>query len=241
MAASSDARGDAQARGAQGSRGGPLPRGAGARPRQGRHHRQAPHGAEDGVPRRGRVGASREPTAGELRAWYAKNARRFALPGRASFRHLYFSPDRRGERARDERRAALAKLAGSQRMRPAAARSPTPSCSRTTTVIARRSRWPRVRTAVRRGAVPARAGRVAGADRVGLRLALVWVDSIEPGRVPAFEEVEAAVKAAWLAEQQADAWQQGVRGDAGEVHGAAARRRPRRRLPDAAQRGEASP
>jgi hypothetical protein len=35
---------------------------------------------------------------------------------------------------------------------------------------------------------------------------LVFVDSAVPGRVPAFEEVEADVRAAWLREQKALAW-----------------------------------
>ncbi|HWJ18008.1 MAG TPA: peptidylprolyl isomerase, partial [Geobacterales bacterium] len=36
---------------------------------------------------------------------------------------------------------------------------------------------------------------------------LVFVDTLIPGSVPAFEEVEADVKVAWLAEQKAQAWQ----------------------------------
>ena len=36
---------------------------------------------------------------------------------------------------------------------------------------------------------------------------LVFVDTLIPGRLPAFEEVEADVKIAWLAEQKAQAWQ----------------------------------
>ncbi len=52
------ARADAEPRGHEGPRGDPLPRSAGARARQGRHDRQAPAGAEDGVSLRGRVGAS---------------------------------------------------------------------------------------------------------------------------------------------------------------------------------------
>ena len=42
------------------------------------------------------VGAAREPDRAELEAWYAKNSNTFAQPNRVSFRHLYFSPDRRG-------------------------------------------------------------------------------------------------------------------------------------------------
>src|SRR5207344_1334274 len=48
------------------------------------------------------VASAHEPTSDELRGWFEKNHDKFALPGRVSFRHLYFSPDRRGERARDD-------------------------------------------------------------------------------------------------------------------------------------------
>jgi len=36
---------------------------------------------------------------------------------------------------------------------------------------------------------------------------LVYVETVIPGRVPAFEEMEADVKTAWLAEQKQHAWQ----------------------------------
>jgi len=58
------------------------------------------------------VSALREPTREELKAWFEKNSGRFALAPRASFRHLYFSPDRRGPRAREEAARALDKLRG---------------------------------------------------------------------------------------------------------------------------------
>ncbi len=58
------------------------------------------------------VAAAKEPTTAELKEWFGKNSARFALPSRVSFRHLYFSPDRRLERARDDAAKALAKLAG---------------------------------------------------------------------------------------------------------------------------------
>ena len=40
---------------------------------------------------------------------------------------------------------------------------------------------------------------------------LVFVDTAIPGRVPAFEEIEAEVKSAWLAEQKAKAWEKAYR------------------------------
>ena len=36
---------------------------------------------------------------------------------------------------------------------------------------------------------------------------LVFVDTVVPGRIPAFEEMEPDVKTAWLAEQKQQAWQ----------------------------------
>ena len=58
------------------------------------------------------VAAAREPTLEELGTWYEANRDQFAFPPRVSFRHLYFSPDRRGAHARDDAAAALTKLAG---------------------------------------------------------------------------------------------------------------------------------
>ena len=40
---------------------------------------------------------------------------------------------------------------------------------------------------------------------------LVFVDTVIPGRVPEFEEVEPDVKTAWLAEQKAPAWESRTR------------------------------
>ena len=46
-----------------------------------------------------------------------------------------------------------------------------------------------------------------GPVQSGLGWHLVFIDTAVPGRVPAFEEVEAEVKAAWLGEQKVLAWQ----------------------------------
>ena len=53
------------------------------------------------------VSALRDPSLEELKAWYAKNESQFALPARITFRHLYFSPDKRGAAARDAAVKAL--------------------------------------------------------------------------------------------------------------------------------------
>jgi peptidyl-prolyl cis-trans isomerase C len=57
------------------------------------------------------IAALQEPGDDELRAWFAANSARFALPPRASFHHLYFSFDR-GRSARDAASAALTRITG---------------------------------------------------------------------------------------------------------------------------------
>ncbi len=51
-----------------------------------------------------------EPTEAELLAWYGDHPEGVALPGRVTFSHLYFSPDRRGSNARDDAARALVGL-----------------------------------------------------------------------------------------------------------------------------------
>ena len=80
------------------------------------------------------VAAAHEPSTAELKAWFQKNSDKFALPSRYSFRHLYFSPDKRGKNAQQDAAKALAKISG----QPEDSASsllfwPTSSCSRTTT------------------------------------------------------------------------------------------------------------
>src|SRR5271167_3585085 len=48
------------------------------------------------------VAAAHEPSTAELKAWFEKNSNKFALPSRYSFRHLYFSPDKRGKNAQED-------------------------------------------------------------------------------------------------------------------------------------------
>src|SRR4029450_12462709 len=67
------------------------------------------------------LAALREPANAELAAWFAERAARFALPARATFRQLYFSPDRRGARAREDATLALEQLASGPADAPAAA------------------------------------------------------------------------------------------------------------------------
>ncbi|WP_439375638.1 peptidylprolyl isomerase [Bradyrhizobium sp. DASA03120] len=51
------------------------------------------------------------------------------------------------------------------------------------------------------------AGSWQGPVESGFGWHLLFVDTVTSGRLPAFEEVEAEVKTAWLAEQKVQAWQ----------------------------------
>ena len=150
------------------------------------------------------VAALREPTTEELRAWFASNAERFTRPARATFRHLYFSPDRRGQRAREAAAAALPKIAHE------------PMDSRVATALGDPFMFQdyygdRAPDDVAKTFGPgfARAlfevapGAWAGPIESGYGWHLVWVDALTPARVPAFEEVEPDVKTAWIEDQRA--------------------------------------
>ncbi len=154
------------------------------------------------------VASAREPSAAELRSWYSKNSDKFAQASRVSFRHLYFSPDRRGARARDDAQSALAKLAAQPEDSKLAASLADPFMFQEYY----RDRAPEFlgkefgpRFAVE---VPKlKAGSWQGPVESGFGWHLVFVDTAIPGRVPAFDEIEGDVKTAWLSERKAVAWE----------------------------------
>ena len=154
------------------------------------------------------VAAAHEPTSAELKSWYDKRRVQFAEPPRVSFRHLYFSPDTRGAHARYDAASALAKLAGE------------PEESKLGASLADRFMFqdyyrdrapeylgkefgPQFAQAVTKLAP----GSWQGPIESGFGWHLVFVDTVIPGRVPEFEEIEPDVKTAWLAEQKALAWE----------------------------------
>jgi hypothetical protein len=149
------------------------------------------------------VAAAREPTSGELKRWYDEHRDGFALPSRVSFRHLYFGPDRRGARAQDDAARALARLAGQPADAPLAASVADPFmfqdyyADRTTEQLAKEFGAPFAQAVAKLAP-----GAWQGPIESGYGWHLVFVDSVVPGRVPAFEEAEADVKTAWLGEQK---------------------------------------
>jgi peptidyl-prolyl cis-trans isomerase C len=154
------------------------------------------------------VAAAREPATKELVTWYQANRDQFASPPRVSFRHLYFSPDRRGAHARDDAAAALTKLAGQPEDSNLAASLADPFMfqqyyrDRAPEFLGKEF-GPNFALAVAKFSP----GSWQGPVESGFGWHLVFVDTLIPGSVPAFEEVEADVKIAWLAEQKVQAWQ----------------------------------
>jgi peptidyl-prolyl cis-trans isomerase C len=154
------------------------------------------------------VAAAHEPSTAELKAWFEKNTDKFALPSRYSFRHVYFSPDKRGTKAHDDAAGALAGIVGQPEDSPL-----IPSVAdrfmfqdyygdRTPSAIAKEF-GPQFAVALEK----LKPGSWQGPIESGYGWHLVFVDTLIPGRIPAFEEVESDVKTAWLGEQKAQAWQ----------------------------------
>jgi hypothetical protein len=154
------------------------------------------------------VAAAYEPSTAELKAWYENNRDKFALPSRVSFRHLYFTPDRRGQHARDDAVNSLSKLAGQPQDSKLAAALADPFMfqdyyrDRAPDYLGKEF-GPQFAQAVTK--LPP--GSWQGPIESGFGWHLVFVDTVIPGRSPAFEEIEGDVKTAWLGEQKVQAWE----------------------------------
>jgi hypothetical protein len=151
------------------------------------------------------VAALREPTPDELRTWFEKNSERFTLPARVTFRHLYFSPDRRGPRAREDAARALQKIAGKPMDSPEATALGDPFMfqdyygDRAPDDVAKA-----FGPGFARALFQLTPGAWEGPIESGYGWHLVWVDAMPPARVPAFEEVEADVRTRWIEDQRAE-------------------------------------
>ncbi|OWW05421.1 peptidylprolyl isomerase [Rhizobium sp. R72] len=143
-----------------------------------------------------------EPSSARLKEWYATRSDRFALSPHLSFRHLYFSFDKRGEAARQAAEAAISSVAGKPFDSPQVASVADPFMFRnyygdaTPDQMAKEFGPDFAKTLF-----TLKPGSWQGPVQSGYGWHLIWVDSIEPGRVPAFEEVAPAVKSAWLDER----------------------------------------
>jgi hypothetical protein len=151
------------------------------------------------------ISSLREPQINELKAWFNQNQTRFALPTLISFRHLYFSPDRRGAHVRDDALAGLQKLNASSNNEDALRELADPfmfqddygerSLDQVANIFG---------TEFAKSLFALRPGSWQGPIESGLGWHLVLVDSIAPGRVPAFDEIAAEVKNQWTDQQRVE-------------------------------------
>jgi parvulin-like peptidyl-prolyl isomerase len=125
------------------------------------------------------------------------------MPGRITFRQVYFSPDKRGARTHAEAQAALAQLLDR------AAPVPAPAgdaffdrdyyADRTPDQLAAL-----FGSAFSKAVVALKQGTWQGPIESGLGWHLVYVDAATAGRVPDYAEVDPGeVKAAWIDAQRA--------------------------------------
>lgn len=155
------------------------------------------------------VATAHEPSTAELEAWFAKNGEKFALPSRIAFRHVFFGFDKRRQNAQTDALAALIKLNGKPENTPLAASISDPFmfqdyyADRTSEQLAKEF-GPNFAL----GVFKLRPESWQGPVESGYGWHLVYVDSIIPGRIPSFEEIEPDVKAAWLGYQKEKAWRE---------------------------------
>ncbi len=149
------------------------------------------------------LAALRDPTTEELRAWFENNPDRFTPAPRVSFHHLYFSPDRRGPGVKEAAESARERLTGKPLHTLVSATLADSFMfqdsynDRTPDQVAAVFGTTFAETLVR--LTP---GSWEGPIESGLGWHLVWIESITPGRTPAFEEIEPDIKAQWIEEQR---------------------------------------
>lgn len=149
------------------------------------------------------VAALQDPSDAELRAWFAQHSDSFALPPRVSFRHLYFSFD---HPAAHERAAAmLDKIIGKPADISEVATVADPFMfqdyygEKTPEQVAKE-----FGRDFAKAVFQLKPSEWQGPIQSGYGWHLIFVDTIEPSRIPAFEEVKPDVKSAWLDQRQLD-------------------------------------
>ncbi|KAA0910802.1 peptidyl-prolyl cis-trans isomerase [Pusillimonas sp. ANT_WB101] len=144
------------------------------------------------------VAALQEPEKAELVKWFSTHIEQFTLPPRMTFRHLYFSPDQRGNNTRSDAKAALAVISdkptdSAETAAVADIFSLRSYVSNVTPGQVMREFGPSFSTEI----FKLEPGGWRGPIQSGYGWHLVWIDAIEPGRAPRFDEAEADVRTAW--------------------------------------------
>ncbi len=168
------------------------------------------------------VAAAREPTSAELKSLVREECRQVPGPPRVSFRHLYFSPDKRGH-AREGRcgrcPCQARGSAGRRQARGDAGRSvhvPGVLPRSRARIILGKEFGPQFALAV----VKLPPGSWQGPIESGFGWHLVFVDTLVPGRVPAFRGDRRRREDGVALRAEGNGVGEGVQGHAREVHSA---------------------
>jgi peptidyl-prolyl cis-trans isomerase C len=154
------------------------------------------------------VSTAHEPKTEELKLWYVKNSQRFSLPATITFRHLYFSPDRRGRNTQQAAVNTLAKIASQSADSKAADLADPFMFQNYYRDRSKDQLTKELGTSFAQAVFQLKPGSWQGPIESGYGWHLVWIESISPGRLPNFEEVEPDVKTAWLADRKTQQWEQ---------------------------------
>jgi peptidyl-prolyl cis-trans isomerase C len=141
----------------------------------------------------------REPAPGEVEAWFEKNRAQYVPPSLVTFRHIYFSPDKRSANAETDARQAIAKLGSKDSPGGDAFMFQMSYNEQTPDQVARV-----FGTKFAEQLFKLKPGGWSGPVESGLGWHLVWIDTLVQGEPPAFETVAEQVKTDWLSEQRAE-------------------------------------
>lgn len=145
-----------------------------------------------------------EPSEADLEAWFDSHQQDFTFPPRVDFRHLYFSFDRHRDKTREAAASALVTAQGLAGDSSEAAALGEPFmfkdsyASRTPEQLAKE-----FGEKFARAIFELKPGTWTGPIESGYGWHLIFIESIIPGRIPAFEEVKSEVRAQWETQQRA--------------------------------------
>lgn len=157
------------------------------------------------------VAALAAPSNEELETWFEANKSDFTKPPRLSFRHLYFSFDKRGADARDTAEASLARVAGRPPGALETANVADPFMFRDYYAdVTPEQMAKEFGGAFTDALFQFQPGDWRGPIESGYGWHLIWIDSREAVRVPALEEIRPAVMQAWQAERYREVKQRAI-------------------------------
>ena len=146
------------------------------------------------------VSKIRAPQPKELKEWFDKNSAQFSLPGRITFRHLYFSPDKRGQRTRLDAEDALKAVSTNPVLTGREADYSDRFIDQNYFVDCSREQVSKIfGTAFTDSLFQLKPGAGwQGPVESGLGWHLVYIEALTAGRVPAFEELDLEqIKSEW--------------------------------------------